>query len=176
MNIAHLIGVHEAGIAHHVAAVRQVDGENRAASVLDGACSVIMETFVVMGWNITAGKILLDPFQELDVDRHEVFGKTMLRAILDHPDLTIALDDFGFHFTDFFVKKLCPLLLASDNRFPSFLHALGAERIRLARPTQGGLGLLPGLQQRLLRPLRCKRKCRVKPVEVLNGIERNAGG
>ncbi len=34
---ADLVGVHEAGIAHHVAAIGQVDGQHRAASVLHGA-------------------------------------------------------------------------------------------------------------------------------------------
>ena len=32
-----LVRVHEAGVAHHVAAVGEVDGEHRAAAVLDGA-------------------------------------------------------------------------------------------------------------------------------------------
>ena len=34
---ADLVGVHEAGIAHHVAAVGEVDGQHRSAAVLHGA-------------------------------------------------------------------------------------------------------------------------------------------
>jgi hypothetical protein len=34
MDEAHLVGVHEAGVAHHVAAVGQVDGQDRPAAVL----------------------------------------------------------------------------------------------------------------------------------------------
>ena len=35
----------------------------------------------------------------------------VLGTILDHPDLTIALDDLGLHFTDFLVEELRPFLL-----------------------------------------------------------------
>ncbi len=38
-----LVGVHEARIAHHVAAVGQVDGEHRAAAVRDGAGAVVVQ-------------------------------------------------------------------------------------------------------------------------------------
>ena len=43
-----LVRVHEAGVAHHVAAVRQVDGQHRAAAVLDGAAAVVVELLVVV--------------------------------------------------------------------------------------------------------------------------------
>ncbi len=42
VNIANLVCIHEARIAHHVAAVGQVDGQNRAASELDVRSSVMM--------------------------------------------------------------------------------------------------------------------------------------
>ena len=40
---ADLVGVHEAGIAHHVAAVGEVDGEHRAAAVGDGRGAVVVQ-------------------------------------------------------------------------------------------------------------------------------------
>ena len=43
VDVADLVGVHEARIAHHVAAVRQVDGEDRAAAVLDGRGAVVVQ-------------------------------------------------------------------------------------------------------------------------------------
>ena len=157
VNITHLVGIHEAGIAHHVAAVREVDGQNRAAAVLDGAAAVVVETFVVVGRDVAAGEVLLDPFEELHVDGHQVFGLAVLRTILDHPDLAIAFDDLGFDLADLLVEQLCPVRFAADDRFAGFLDALGAKRIGLARPTQRGFGLLPGLQQGLFRPFRSKR-------------------
>ena len=42
MDEAHLVGVHEAGVAHHVAAVGEVDGQHRAAPVFDGAGAVLV--------------------------------------------------------------------------------------------------------------------------------------
>ena len=40
---AHLIGIHETGIAHHVAAVRQIDGQDTATTVLDGRSAVVAQ-------------------------------------------------------------------------------------------------------------------------------------
>ena len=53
---ADLVGVHEAGIAHHVAAVGQVDGEDRSSPVLDGAAAVVVQLFVVMSADVAARK------------------------------------------------------------------------------------------------------------------------
>ena len=93
VNIADLIGVHEAGIAHHVAAVGQVNRQDGAAAVLDGAAAVIVQTFIVMCRDVAAGEVLLDPFEELHVDSHQVFEVAMLRTVFDHPDLAIAFDN-----------------------------------------------------------------------------------
>ena len=43
VDVADLVGVHEARIAHHVAAVGQVDGEDGAAAVLDRGGAVIVQ-------------------------------------------------------------------------------------------------------------------------------------
>ena len=51
---ADLVGVHEARIAHHVAAVGEVDGQHRAAAVGDGAGAVVVQLFVVVGANVAA--------------------------------------------------------------------------------------------------------------------------
>ena len=93
VDVADLVGVHEARIAHHVAAVGQVDRQNGAAAVLDGAGAVIVQIFVVVRRDVAAREVLLDPLEELRVDRHHVFDMAVLRAILDHPDLAVAFDD-----------------------------------------------------------------------------------
>ena len=93
MNIADLVGVHEARVAHHVAAVRQIDRQNGAAAVFDGAAAVVVKIFIVVGRDVAAGEDLFDPFEELHIDGHQVFGLAMLRTIFDHPDLAVALDD-----------------------------------------------------------------------------------
>jgi len=45
VNIPHLVGVHEARVAHHVAAVGEVDRQDAAAAVADGGRSVIVKRF-----------------------------------------------------------------------------------------------------------------------------------
>src|SRR5262249_6007816 len=96
-------------------------------------------------------------------------------AVLEHPDLPIALDNLRFDLADLFMHEVAPIFLAGDNLVARFLDAARAERIRLARPAQGGLGLFPGLQERLIRPLRRYGRIWIAFVEVLNRIERHAG-
>ena len=56
---ADLVRVHEAGIAHHVAAVGEVDGQHRTASVLHRGRPVVMQLLVVVGANVAARETLL---------------------------------------------------------------------------------------------------------------------
>ena len=51
VDVADLVGVHEARIAHHVAAVRQIDGQHRAASV-----SLMDDVPWLCSVSVTAGK------------------------------------------------------------------------------------------------------------------------
>ena len=61
VNITHLIGVHEARIAHHVTAIREVDGQNRPAAKLDGGGAVSMNLLVLGALEITTKEEALDP-------------------------------------------------------------------------------------------------------------------
>ena len=54
VDVAHLVRVHEAGIAHHVAAIGEVHGENGTTAVANRAGTVAMQTFVVVRRNIAA--------------------------------------------------------------------------------------------------------------------------
>ena len=45
---ADLVGVHEAGIAHHIAAVGEVDGEHGAAAVGDGGRAMVVQVLVAL--------------------------------------------------------------------------------------------------------------------------------
>ena len=64
VNEADLIGVHEARIAHHVAAVRKVDREHRTAAMFNGRSPVVMELFVVVGRDVAARENVLKVFEE----------------------------------------------------------------------------------------------------------------
>ena len=61
VHIAHLVGVHEARITHHVAAVGKVHGEDRPTPVTDRAGAVVVEVLVVVGGNIPSREVLFDP-------------------------------------------------------------------------------------------------------------------
>ena len=105
MDEADLVGVHEAGIAHHVAAVGQIDSENRAAAVRNGAGAVVVQLLVVVGANVAAGEDLFQVLEELGVHRHHVFKVAVLGAILHHQDLAVALDDLRLDLADLFVQQ-----------------------------------------------------------------------
>ena len=156
MNKANLVGVHEAGITHHVAAVSQVNRQHCAAAILDGAGSVIMKFLVIVSIDVTTRKHLFYMCQKLDVDGHHVLEVPVNRTILDHPNFAIALNDLGLNLADFLVNQNANVLLPTDNRFPGLDYAVRTKRIRGSRPTQGWLALLPGFQQGLVRPLRRK--------------------
>jgi hypothetical protein len=126
MNISNLVGIHEAGIAHHVAAVREIDGEHRSAAVLDRTASVVVKALIAVRRNVSAGEILLNPFQELDVNGHQIFGSSMLGAVLYHPDLAISLNDVRLNFADLLMQQLIPFDLAINDGFSRFLYALRA--------------------------------------------------
>ena len=89
---AHLVGVHEARIAHHVAAVRQVDGEHRAAAVLDRRRAVVVQV-IGDGVEVAAGKQSFDAREKGGVDREHVAERAVLRAGLLDDDLPVTLED-----------------------------------------------------------------------------------
>src|SRR5579884_595782 len=97
-------------------------------------------------------------------------------ALLDHPDLAVALDDLCFDLADFLVHEVAPILLPREDGFARFLHTPRAERISLPRPPQRWLGLFPGLQQRFFRPVWSKRWIGIELIEKLQSIESHARG
>ena len=73
MDEADLVGVHEAGIAHHVAAVGEVDGEHRSAAVFHGRGTVVMEFLVVVREDVAAREHFFEMAREFRINRHDVF-------------------------------------------------------------------------------------------------------
>src|SRR4051812_15856032 len=98
-----LVRVHKARVTHHIAAVGQVDGEDRASSMLDSAAAVVMQLLVVMGTDVPSGERLLQVPEELRINREDIFEMSVDWAILYHQDFAVALDDLGFDFTGFLV-------------------------------------------------------------------------
>ena len=90
MHEADLVGVHEARIAHHVAAVGQIDGQDGAAAVGDGARPVIVQLLVVVRANVAAREYVFQVLAEGRIDRHQVFEVSVDRALFDHHDFAVS--------------------------------------------------------------------------------------
>ncbi len=136
MDEADLIGIHEARIAHHVAAIGEIDGEDGAAAVGDGAGAVVVELFVVVRSDVAAGENVFEVLGEGRIDGHQVFEHTVLGAFLDHEDFAIAFDDLGFDFADGFGEKNFVIGFAINDSLANFGDAAGAQRIGFARPAE----------------------------------------
>ena len=65
VHITDLICIHKARIAHHVAAVRQIDGEHRSAAKFNIRSPVVMDVFVLSRFKIAAVKQRFDAFEKL---------------------------------------------------------------------------------------------------------------
>src|ERR1043166_1573940 len=104
---------------------------------------MIMHALIIVSLNIAAWEHSLDMLKELGVDRHDIFIFTVDRAFLNHPDLSIALDDLGFDLANMLVDEHFVISLAINYLSASFDHALGTEGISRTRPTQRGFALLP---------------------------------
>ena len=173
---ADLVRVHEARVAHHVAAVRQVDRQHRAAAVLDRRRAVVVQLLVVVRAHVGARERLLEVLEELRVHRHHVFEVAVDRAVLDHQDLAVALDDLRLDLADLLGEQDLVVPLAVEDLLARLAHARRAERVGLARPAERRLHLLPRLQQRLLGPLRREPLVRLDAVQRVEHDPRALGG
>ena len=167
MDESHLVGVHEAGIAHHVAAIRQINRQHRPAPVLHRGRSVMMKLLVVMRRNIAAGEHVLQMLRELGVDRHYIFEVTVGGAILHHQNLAVAFDDLCLDLADLLIHQNFMRQVPVKNLLPNLRHTLRAQRIGRPRPTQRRLRFLIRLEQRLFRPLRRRRRIRLNSIQAL---------
>ena len=172
MDEADLVRVHEARVAHHVAAVGQIDRQDRAAAVLDGAAAVVVQLLVVVGADVAARKDVFEVLEERRVVRHDVFEVPVQRAVLDHQDLAVALDDGRLDLADLLVEQDLVVALAVEDFLSGLAHAHRAERVGLARPAERRLHLLVRLLQRQVGPLRRER---VAWLDAVERVERHPG-
>ena len=173
---ADLVGIHEARVAHHVAAVGQVDRQHRAAAVLDRRAAVVVELLVVVGADVAAREHFFEVLEEGGVHRHHVFEVPVNRAVLDHDDLAVLLIDGGLDLADLLVEQRLERARAVENRLARFAHARRTERVGLPRPAERRLGLLVRLQHRLVGPLRRERRVLADLVELRKDLPDAVGG
>ena len=116
----------------------KIDGQHRSAAVLDRARAVVVKLFVVVRADVAAREAVFQVLEEGGVDRHHVFEMAVLRAILHHQDLAVALDDLRFDFADFFIQKDFVRQLAVDDLLPDLRNALGqSESVSRGQPSGG---------------------------------------
>ena len=149
---ADLVRVHEARVAHHVAAVGEVHRQHGAAAVEHRRRSVVVQLLVVVRADVAAGERLLEVAEERRVHRHHVLEVAVDGAVLHHQDLAVALEDRRLDLADLLVQQDADVLLAVEDVLPRFARADRAERVGDARPAELRLGLFVGFLQRLVGP------------------------
>src|SRR5580658_10045702 len=112
----------------------------------------MVKLFVVVGGDVAAGEDIFEVLGEFGVNRHHVFEVAVLRAVFDHQNFAVAFDDGGFDLADFLVHQHFVRQFAVENLLANFRDTLRAQRIGGARPAEGRLRLLVGLEQRLVGP------------------------
>ena len=175
MDETDLVGIHETGVAHHVAAVGEIDREDRAAAVRDGAGAVVVEIFIVVGADVAAGENLFEVIEEFGIDRHQVFKVAVNGAILDHQDFAVAVDDLRLDFADLLVAEDFDGHFAVDDLGADLGDAFRAKRIRGAGPAERRLLLFPGFQEGLFRPFGRERRIRFDRIEGVEHLPGCAG-
>ena len=157
VDVSNLIGVHEARVAHHVAAVRQVDRQHGATAVLDRGSPVAMDQVVAQGPIITSWKTPLYRSRELRVDREQVFKRTVLLAILADENLAVFLDEVRLDLAHVAVHQIGDVSLSADDLLPGLDNTAGTKGVGLARIAEGRHGTLVRLEQRSRCPSRGRR-------------------
>ena len=118
-----------------------------------------MKRLIVMGGNIPARKHSFNVGKKLRVNGHHIFEVTVNRALLDHPNLTVTLDDLGLDLSDFLVNQHRNLFTAVEDRLTRFNYAVRAKRVGRPRPAKLWRRPLVRLEQRPVSPLRLERCC-----------------
>ncbi len=176
MHEPHLVGIHETRIAHHVAAVGQVDGQYRAAAVGDGAGAVLVQRGIVVRADVAAREDLLDVPVEGRIDGHHILEMAVNGAVLHHQDLAVPLDDFRLDLTGALVVEDLERRLAVQDALADFRHAARAQRIGFARPAQWRLRLFPTLEKRLVRPPRYEARILMDLIQLVEDRPGRIGG
>src|SRR5690606_41153729 len=138
---ADLVGIHEARVAHHVAAVREVDREDRAPPVLDRRGAVLAQLRPGR-LEVAPREEPLDAREERRVDAEDVLERAMLSAGLPHHDAPSVLHDLRADLARVAAEQRRDVALAGEHRGTHRLYALGAQRVRLPGPTELGKGAL----------------------------------
>ncbi len=155
--VTNLIRIHEARVAHHVAAIGQVDSQNCAASKLDIRSAVTMHVFVFGSAEVATKEERLDAPQKLRVSRHHVFKLPMLRTIFAHHDLAIVFYDLSLDLAGMLVHQRFERSCARDHGVANFFNAGWTKTVGLTREAEWRSSAFIGFEQGTRRPVRANR-------------------
>ena len=128
---------------------------------------MVVQLLVIVGSDVAAREDVFEVLRKIGVNGHQILEAAVLGALFDHPDFAIFLNDGGFDLADLFIEQNFVRQLAVENLLTDFGHALWAERVGCARPSERRLRLLVGLKQRLVRPLGRRRRIRLDAVHAI---------
>ncbi len=136
VNIANLICIHEAGIAHHVAAISQVYGQHGAATKFNIGSSVTMNCGILGRAKISSKEQRFDSFEKSRIRGHHVIKLPVLGTSLTHDHLTVFFQDLSFDFARMLMHQGLEGRLAGNHGVSDFFNAGWTEAICLARKAE----------------------------------------
>src|SRR6266576_528858 len=115
MNIANLIGVHEARVAHHVATIGKIDGEYGASAKLYVGSAVTVDGSVFGSAKITSEEQRFDPFEKCRIGGHHVIKLSVLWTALAHDHLPIFFKYLSLDLPRMLVHQSIQRYIPGDN-------------------------------------------------------------
>ena len=115
VHVAHLIRIHEAGVAHHVAAIREIHGEHRAPPIANVGRAVSVQVCVVRRLEVAPVEAALEGRAQLGVDRENVLVVSVpLAAFLDE-DPPPLFDDASGNLRGAALQEIGQVALTGDD-------------------------------------------------------------
>ncbi len=145
--ITNLVCVHKARVAHHVAAVGEIDSQNRASAKLDVRRSVVVHVRIFGGAEVAAKKERFNTLEKGRIRGHHIDEFTVLRAGLTHNDLAVLFQNLCLDFARMLVHQRLESRFSGNDGVPDFFHATRAEAVGFARKAQRWRTALVRFQQ-----------------------------
>src|SRR6266542_4754744 len=147
VHITNLVCIHEAGIAHHVAAIGKVHGQDGAAAKFDVRSAMSMDVRIVSRAKVASEEERFDPLEKRGVSCHNVNKLAMLRTVLAHDYLSVFFHDLCFDFARMLIHQRFEGSFAADDGVANFLNTAGTKTVGLAWEAERWRGALVGFQQ-----------------------------
>src|SRR5439155_14593217 len=169
VNVADLVGIHEAGIAHHVAPVGHIHGQDRAPAKLDRGTAVTVDVFVFRAPEVSAKEETFNTAGEVRVGGENILKRPVFLARLAHEDSTVFLYDLRLDFARVFVSQQGQVGIPIDDGGAYFGHTARAKGVCDSGKTEGRGRAFIALEHLARRPLRSRELSFRKP--PVNGLE-----